>query len=225
MKKIIIDGFTFTYDVVKNYKQKNKIIIRVKDKQIVLVSINDDISIDEIENILSKRLDFIKERLPKTNNENIIHVNGVGYRPHFIVGGIPFVRIYGDEIILCALSRDAKEYRKLLNEYYEDIIKEELSKIINTAHYDFKEIKFPTISIEYFVGRFGDYDTRTNHIRLSSILAKYDSKHIKLTLYHELCHTFVPNHSKAFYEIFESKYPNAKNDDLSTRKLHYFDCL
>lgn len=225
MKTIIIEGFIFSYDVVKKINQKNRMIIRIKDKKSVVVSVNEDISVTEIEEALAKKVDFLKDKLPKTNKENIIHVRGVGYKPHFIVGNIPFVRIYGNEIVLCARSSDLKAYTNLLNEYYEELLKEELVKIISTARYDFREIRFPTISFESFTSRFADYDTRTNHIRLALRLAKYDPEHLKLTLYHELSHVFVPNHSKKFYEIFERKYPNAKALDLASRKKIYFDCL
>ena len=71
MKTILIDGFTFNYDVVRNNSQKNPIIVRIKDKEYVVVWAHSNVSINEIEDVLTKKLDFLKERLPKTNKENI----------------------------------------------------------------------------------------------------------------------------------------------------------
>ena len=225
MKTILIDGFTFNYDVVRNNSQKNPIIVRIKDKEYVVVWAHSNVSINEIEDVLTKKLDFLKERLPKTNKENVIHVKGIAYKPYFCVSGVPGVTIFADNIYISALTNDLKSYKKVLNDYYAYIIESELKKIMSEAARDFYEVKMPKITIEDFTGRFGDCDVYNRHIRLASRIAKYDPKYIKIVLYHELSHLYVANHSKKFYEVFESKMKNAKELDKSMDKIHYFDCL
>ncbi len=226
MKTIIDRGYIFSYDIVKKVEQKNPIIIRVKDKKYLQVSVNQNISVEKIEELLKKKIDSFKDRLPKSNTSNVIHVRGIGYTPEFIKSNIPFVKIMGDKIIIAARDTSVKAYKEVLFDYYKQIINDELNLILDEARRDFKEIVFPTISIHYFTGRFADCDIANNHIRLSSNLAKYSYKNIKVTLYHELCHLLVPNHSKKFYEVFERKYKNAKEEDFLTRKAYYPpDCL
>ena len=225
MKKVIIDGFIFSYKIELNENQKNDMYIRVKNKEYVVVTVNKKMDELEIEKVLQKRISFLKERLPKTLLENIIHVKGVPYTPHFIVSSFPYVQIMGNNIVIGSPQTDVASYHKVLYDFYEEIIKEELSKIIEEAKIAFREIKFPTISLKYYKSNYGMYEPTKHHITLSSMLGKYDVKQIKLTLYHELCHVLVPNHSKKFYDYFETKIINAKQLDLSSRKVHYFDCL
>lgn len=226
MKTIISKGFIFSYNVVERVGQKNRIIIRVKDKKYLEVSVNQKVNVEEIEELLKKKIDDFKDRLPKSNADNIIHVKGIGYIPEFIKSDFPFVKIMGNIIVIAAKDTDVKCYKEVLYDYYEDVVIEELNKLLADAKRAFKEITFPTISIHYFTGRFGDCDIANNHIRLSTALAKYPSKYLELTLYHELCHILVPNHSKAFYEVFESKYKNARAEEFATRKTYYPpDCL
>lgn len=224
MKTIIIDGFTFTYDIERNEKFPN-VHLRVKNKEYIIASVNSLVSVYEIEEVLQKRINFIIERLPKQNVDNIIHIKGIPYKPTFLLSDKPYVKIIGDMVLIAAPNREAKTYKKVLYDYYEKIIYEELCKIINDAMYDFRDIKFPSITIKYYKGRFACYDTRDNKIFLSSILGKHELEHIKLTLYHELCHVYVYDHSKKFYDIFESKYPNARKIDLASRKVYFRDCL
>ena len=225
MKSIIVDGYILKYQIVRNNNQKSRCIIRVKDKEIVVASAINAVTEAEIEERIKEKINHLRPLLPYSNKENIIHFLGVGYRPKFLVSDTPCIRFLDNEIWIYAKSTDVEAYKKVLYDYYEYYVKKELERLLPQAYYDFKEIVMPTFSIHYFIGRFGDNDIGKNHVRLSSVLGKYDPKYVKLVLYHELSHSLVPNHSKKFYEVFERKYKNAKEEDLAFKALYRWDCL
>jgi predicted metal-dependent hydrolase len=72
---------------------------------------------------------------------------------------------------------------------------------------------------------FGNYHKVKHHVKLSSILAKYDYKYIKFILYHELSHVVEFNHTKKFFAYYEAKYPNAISVRKVFKKIKYNDCL
>ena len=143
----------------------------------------------------------------------------------FLISNQPRVEVNGDSIYLYSKKDDLKSYQKVLHDFYKCEIEKELSKIIYDAQYDFKEIIFPTISVRYMVSMFGNYNKKKHHIKLSSILARYDYKYIKFILYHELCHVLVFNHKKEFYDLYEKKYPNAKMERKIFKKIKYNDYI
>ena len=224
MKTILIDGFSFTY-IVERKPDIQRMNIRVKDDK-VYVSTNNTTSIKEIEDALAKRLDSLKEKLPKVYCDKVIHVRGIGYTPKFLVSETPYVRIRGNEIVIAAKTNETKEYKRVLYDYYEQIIRDELAVILPAARQAFSEISMPTFSFKYLKTCYARYYSGwKHHIEFSTVLGKYPGHYIAVTLYHELTHVFVLDHSKEFYRVFESKFPNAKEIDLQTRKTCYFDCL
>lgn len=225
MKKIIIDGFIFSYSIVVNKSQKANCIVRVTRDKNVVVTTNGSLSVIEVENVLKNKLDFIKERLHKTIDKNIIHVQGIGYTPIFVIDTTSYVKISYNHIIIAAKENNVDLYKKALDDFYIGILKEEINKLLPSLKTDFKELFVPKISYKRMKGKFAECYVLEKAIVLNTDLAKYDPFNVKLTLYHEMCHFKIPNHSKAFYEYFETKIKNAKKIDLESRKVNYFDCI
>ena len=221
-KSITIDGTTFEYIIRRSTKKK--IYIRVKDG-IVKVSATKKTTAKEVEDLLTKHIDFIKKQLNSSKKEDFIHLNGVAYRPRFFTGSKSKVEVVGDEIHLYSKTPELDSYKKVLYTFYKEEVEKELLKIMSEAYYDFKEINFPTISVRFMKSMFGNYHKLKHHIKLSSILAKYDYKYIKFILYHELCHVTEFNHSNAFFALYEKKYPSAKTVRKIFKKIKYNDYL
>lgn len=222
MNKIIVDGLEVNYIVRKTTKKK--IYIRVKEN-LVYVSVTKKTSVKDVERLIVKHIDFIKKELDKNRKEEVIHLNGIAYQPIFLTGNKNGVVINERNIIIISKQSDIKAYKKVLYDFYKKEVSNELEKIIDEAKCDFKEIVFPSISVRYMKSMFGNYNRHSHHIKLSSLLAKYDYSFIKLVLYHELSHVFEFNHSKKYYEIFERKYPNAKKLNFMLKKIKYHDCI
>ena len=221
-KQITINGVSFSYSVRRT--TKSKIYIRVRNGKVV-ISATKKTTIEEIESLLHKHIFFIVKNLEKAKKEDIIHVNGIGYKPKFLIGEKECVMINGDEIYITTKTLDYSSQKKALYNFYKTLVEKELVKIMLDATNDFKEIKFPTISVRYMKSMFGNYYKNKHHVKLSSILAKYDFKYIKHVLYHELCHVSEFNHSKAFFILFEKKYKDARNVRKTFKKIKYNDYL
>ena len=69
--------------------------------------------------------------------------------------------------------------KKILYDFYKREVEKEVEKLISEAKKDFSEISFPTISVRFMKSMFGNYHKVKHHVKLSSILAKYDYKYIK----------------------------------------------
>ena len=220
--QITINNITFTYAVKRT--TKDKILLRVRDG-IVIVSATKKTKIQEIEEILVKYIDFIEEKLKKTAPDEIIHLNGIPYKPRFFIGNKAMVEVVGDEICITAKNDNVESFKKVLYDFYKKEVEREVLKLMSTALYDFYDIDFPTISVRYMKSMFGNYYKQKHHVKLSSILAKYDYEYIKFVLYHELCHVQEFNHSNEFFALYEKKYPNAKKVRKIFKKIKYNDCL
>ena len=219
---ITIDGVSFDYEIKRSTKRK--IYIRVKNAK-VYVSCPKYTTVNEIEQVLKKHIDFIEKQIKKTTKTEVIHLNGQSYKPKFVHSNKNGVIVSTEEIYIYSKKNDIESFKKVLYDFYKSEVERELTKIINDAKYDFPEINFPTISIRYMVSMFGNYNKKKHHIKLSSILAKYDYKYIKFILYHELCHVTVFNHQKEFYDLYEKKYLNAKIERKMFKKIKYHDYI
>ena len=176
MKYISIDGVSFYYEIKRTTKKK--IYIRVKDG-IVKVSATKNITLKEVKELFAKHIDFIKEQLILTKKEDVIHVNGTPYKPRYFVSDKNKVMIIGDEIYLYSKNDSLEKYKKILYDFYKKEVEKEIEKLISEAKKDFSEIAFPTISVRFMKSMFGNYHKVKHHVKLSSILAKYDYKYIK----------------------------------------------
>jgi predicted metal-dependent hydrolase len=223
MNKIEYNKQSLFYDI--SYSTKKKIYIRVKNG-FVNVSCPKNTSTKYIEELLYKYFDNLLEKVKKTKIQNIIHVNGIGYTPKFFIGKRKGVAIIENEIWITATKNSLDEYKKVLNDFYKEEIAKILPLIIEESKRDFYEIKkFPEVKLRYMKSMFGNYNRKTNIVKLSTILAKYDYMYIKHVLYHELSHVFEMNHSKKFYAVFDNKYPNAKAVRKQFKKIKYYDYI
>ena len=221
-KRITIDDISFEYEIKRSTKKK--IYIRVKDG-IVKVSATKKTTVEEVERLLKVHIEFIKKQLYFSKREDIIHLNGIAYRPRFLVGTKNHVEVIGDEIHLYSKTGQMSTYKKILYDFYKEEVEKELIKLMSEAYYDFSEISFPTISIRYMKSMFGNYHKIKHHIKLSSVLAKYDYKYIKFILYHELCHVIEFNHSNEIFLLYDRKYHGAKEERKIFKKIKYQDYL
>jgi predicted metal-dependent hydrolase len=222
MKTITINNTPISY-IVRRTTTK-KIYIRVKN-DVVVVSATKFTTIKEIEELLYKHEKFILENLIKREKEEIIHLNGVSYIPKFHIGLKNKVEIIGDEIHIHTKKMEYDLQKKTIHNFYKTEVEKVLTQIIYDAMTDFKEINFPTISVLYMKSMFGNYNRKKHHVKISSMLAKYDYKYIKYILYHELSHALEFNHSKEFFRVFESKYHNVKLVRKELKKIKYNDYI
>ena len=68
----------------------------------------------------------------------------------------------------------------------------------------------PEIHARCMTSKWGCCFTRNNKINISSYLIHYPIECLEYIMIHEMTHFIVPNHSKRFYEIIQSRMPNYK---------------
>lgn len=219
---IKINGKTYTYIVKKT--SRKKVYIRVKEG-IIVVSAPPFTSNKKIEELIINNQKLIISNLEAFDIEPTIHIKGNKYFCYFHVADRCDLLFDGDEVHIYAKKNEKEEYRKILYQYYKNIVWNEVLNLIPNAKNDFSEFVFPMIKISNMKTMFGNYYKKKHLIHISILLAKYDLKYIKYVLYHELTHVSIFNHSKEFYDFFESKYPNAKNTSKELKKIVYHDYL
>lgn len=204
---------------------KRKIYLRAKENYI-LVTCPKKTTDNYILELVLKHFDSLYDSMLKKKKQDIVHYNGVGYRPRFFIGKSNGVVINNDEIWICAKKDDITCYKKALHEFYKKELINEFNKLIDEAKKDFYEVKnFPTFEFRYMISMFGNYSRSKHHVKLSTILIKYDFKFIKYVLYHELSHIMEMNHSDKFYKVLVAKYPKALEIRKELKKIKYYDCI
>ena len=88
-------------------------------------------------------------------------------------------------------------------------------KLIEECYQPFKTIckAVPSLKIKDLKSQWGNCYHKRNLITLNLRLAVYDFSVIKSVVYHEYCHFVHQNHSKDFYNLLSSVYPNWKACD------------
>ncbi len=71
----------------------------------------------------------------------------------------------------------------------------------------FPDLKMPKLKIRKLNKRWGSY-LKKHEIVLNPVLIKASKLSIDYVIYHELCHTYYPNHTKEFYNLLSLKIPN-----------------
>lgn len=66
----------------------------------------------------------------------------------------------------------------------------------------------PNLTVRKMTRRWGSYSQKNHRVLLNSALIQASTRHIDYVIYHELCHMTHENHSRAFYQLLESKVPN-----------------
>ena len=221
--QITKDFKTIEYSV--KHSTKRRIYLRVRDGY-VFVTCPKKTTNKKVEELILEYFDSLYEKTIQTKKQEIIHFKGTPYKPKFFVGNCNSVTINDDEIWICSKKNDLASYKKILYEFYKRELINEVNSLISDAKKDFYEVKnFPTFEFRYLKSMFGNYTRSKHHIKLSTMLAKYDFKFIKYVLYHELSHVFEMNHSKKFYAVFDMKFPDLKMVKAQFKKIKYYDYL
>lgn len=76
---------------------------------------------------------------------------------------------------------------------------------------DYGYNQIPEIKIRAMKSKWGVCYTQRNSITLNSLLIHFPKECLEYVFLHELCHFIVPNHSKRFYSLIESRLPDYKN--------------
>ena len=106
--------------------------------------------------------------------------------------------------------KDHAHAKKLLEEWYLEKANKVFSERLSACFFLFDYEEMPTLVIRKLSKRWGSYMHKTNKIFLNQELIKASKRHIDYVIIHELCHVIHKLHSRAFYNLLESKLPQWK---------------
>lgn len=105
------------------------------------------------------------------------------------------------------LPKDHARVKQLLKEWYLEKANKVFSERLSACFFLFDYKEMPALVIRKLSKRWGSYLHKTNKIFLNQELIKASKRHIDYVIIHELCHVTHKLHSRAFYDLLESRLP------------------
>ncbi|MDE6110441.1 MAG: M48 family metallopeptidase [Eubacterium sp.] len=223
MESIEFYGRTIEYSLIrKNVKNIN---LRIKRDGSVVVSASPVVPKGVINNFVSDNAEKILSAMDKIQSKNSINslengstiqLLGKSYKLIFEESTENSYFIGEDDLIF--YLTDINDFEIKQNVYH-TLLKNTAAvvfpKLIEECYQPFKNIcqAVPSLKIKDLKSQWGNCYHKRNLITLNLRLAVYDFNVIKSVVYHEYCHFVHQNHSKDFYNLLSSVYPNWKACD------------
>ena len=205
------------YEVVIERKRIKNIYLRVKGNTIYVtcpyyVSLNDVYSF-----INEKRKWIDKSSKAKKIDSKLGFGETVFYKGReyklVILQGNKSLKIDEDNIYIRCRSGEIEDASKVFYEYGKKVIKQYVidnqEKYLNVLR-DYGYYKVPSYNVKYLKSMWGCCYSDKNYINLSVRLIHFDPICWEAILWHELLHFIIPNHSKRFHQVLETKMPKYK---------------
>ncbi len=231
--------YDIDFDIKVIYKPKNKkSYFRYINNELVITTPYKSY-VNNPENAVLKNKDelykFIKgcqekEKRIQNNEKNTMHLFGVEYKYEEIIDEKNFVEINCDKFIVHTTILDNNYIFNIIYNFYHKELVKYINELVPSAYLVFKDYYFlykhkcpPKIIYTFVKTYYGKCYIKDNVIAINLIMAKYDKYYIKNVLYHEFTHFSINSHSNNFYDLFEAKFPNAKNVQKEMKKIRYED--
>lgn len=209
------------YEII--LQNRKTISIEIKDKVIVKVPYN--IKKEELNTILKKKENWIKNKLDIVNNRTYLKDDEILFRGKVTKKDIklqPFLKrnfvVYSDGKIII----NVKKYedvniilKRWLKRYSLDMINEIIQKYQIYFNEKPKEIK---VKEQKTIWGSCTYDNKLN---FNYKLALATEKAMEYVVVHEMCHMVHKNHSKEFWKMVEKLMPEYKKEHEWLRKNGY----
>ncbi|NMB43008.1 MAG: M48 family metallopeptidase [Clostridiales bacterium] len=219
-------------------KQVKNINLRIKPDGKILVSANNHVPTDYIDNFIREKQDFIIRALDdyKEKQKNslgqpkkyvdgeIFKLLGKSLRLNVIEDKKESVTSDGAKIFLRIKkeNKDNLKYKEtLVDKWLVGIMVEIFKEACDRAHKVFKKygIDYPNVKIRYMTTRWGSCRPTKGNITLNSKLIEAPRECIDYVVFHEFAHFIHPNHSKKFYDFMTMLMPDWKERRKELNKL------
>ena len=213
-----IKGIKFEVNIEK--KKIKNIYLRVKDNTICATC---PFSMPEykVYNFIQTKRDWIYNvyQYNKRKNENSLLYRGgdtfyIFTQPYKLIRTIGRSKIsITTDTIYFTYKDDSEDAIKALYKYTDKTLLKYANASLDKYRsllLDYGYTNEPILSTRIMTSKWGCCFTRKNKINISSYLIHYPLECLDYIILHEITHFIVPNHSKRFYEIIESKMPNYK---------------
>lgn len=201
--EVEINNHTFLVKIIR--KDNKNLYLRVNENKEIVVTANRFFSEKEILKIINENTKAIL-RMAKKQDNKIKRDNET------IIWGKSYCLVIDDDIKEVIIDDNfiyAKD-KNMLSKYITAEIKKVFESEVNKIKRDFINVPDFTLKIRKMKTRWGvcNYVKRT--VTLNSELVKYDIKLLDYVIVHELAHFTHHDHSKNFWKLVESYYPDYK---------------
>lgn len=119
------------------------------------------------------------------------------------------VKLLGGKLLVSTKNNTTSEIKHELTKWYYDHGTRVFTNILEEQVKAFVKYKIdlPQMEIRRMKNRWGSCHSH-GKIILNPEIIKAPKKCIEYVITHELCHLVIPNHSRAFYELQETVFPN-----------------
>ncbi|WP_195428209.1 SprT family zinc-dependent metalloprotease [Clostridium sp. D46t1_190503_E9] len=209
-RKVIFNNQTIEYLLI--FKKKKNISIKIENSGEIKVFAPSGIDNNYIDDLIIKKGDWILKSLDKIKKKDYIDNKVIfqGKYYNLIINKSDENNILKDNINITINSKDlSREYiNELLISWYKklsiDIVGKRVMDISNNIY-----IKPSKIIIKNQKSLWGSCNSK-REIRLNWRLVLMPQFVMDYIIIHELCHIKQMNHSKEFWKLVESYYPNYK---------------
>lgn len=212
--------FSFDPIIKKSHKARN-LIIKITPDLKVIITVPTGISLERAYEFLKAKNDWINERLDKikTSNKNglnftnnsIIPIFGIEHTIERLVTKIPTPKVFIDNnkiLIFSNKHTKEEEIKKIIKKSLVKEFRKNIIKFIEKYNQD-QKFKYKRIAIKDNRTNWGSCSTKGNlNFNWKLIFAPKDV--CEYVVVHELCHLIEHNHSKAFWDLVKSIYPDFK---------------
>lgn len=214
IKKVVLNEKTVLYDLQrKNVKNIN---LRIKADRTIVVSANENITDQVIEEFIISKSDYVLRALahyedlaryaPKPKQ----YVDGETYR---IFGHDRRLRVKcgkrntveSDESFITLTVKDINDFqlkKKTMDKWLNNLCKDTVRSLCEAVYPKFQKygIEFPTIRFRNMVSRWGSCQPKRCVLTFNYALVEAPISCIEYVVMHEFAHFLQPNHSRKFYQ-------------------------
>ena len=208
--------YPITYTLVT--KQVKNIDMRISSKGEVVVSANQFVPMDKIDDFVSSKVSWIvkhqksmQERSQKSMiDDKHIVLFGNSLKIRKTTG--KYNHVSYDKDTLYVQCREQADPEKVIRQFLDKLCRDVFLDIATLTFRSLSNyhLEFPDVKIRDMKSRWGSCTPAKNSITLNRKLIHYPFEFIEYVVLHEFVHFIQPNHSKAFYNIIENYMPDYK---------------
>lgn len=226
IKALDIRGIPYRIRISKS--KRSKITVTVKKDAVVNIAYSKNISTNAIIEFVEKHIEWIEKKYleeyrPKReykNNERYLFL-GKEYILHVKEYSNNQVFIEGNYLVVYTKNNTFEYNKKLIEKFKKEKAEEIFNILLRKCFDNMKTLlkTFPKLEYRKYKSRWGCCFVNQNKIVLNISLIHVPLYLIECVIYHELTHFIQPNHTKAFYDVFDKFVPNSKRVQKELRRF------
>ncbi len=203
--------FKITYEI--QYKKVKNITLRIEEQAKIIVSANEYVPIQKIDDFVFEKIGWILEKQQKQIQKTHRLFNGIQdgyiylyedkYKLNIALSNTNKVEV--NDKVMDVYYREGKDPNQLIQQYLLKRCQSDFEEVV--IHYHEKlsvyQFDYPTIKYRNMKGRWGSCMPSKNQITLNTRMIHYPKEFLEYVVLHELVHFIQPNHSPKFYHIIE----------------------